>query len=187
MHPCTHLLLTTLAAVALNRQWGPRVLAFWAGGILADSDHLLWHAQQADRLDVRAAWAYFTSARQGARPAETLLLHRWPVILAGLACAPVLPRIGALAAGLAFHRLLDDLADRSNPWLYARRVRRRATLHRAVFRRAGYRCEACGAVGKLAAHHRVQREAGGRDTLANLVALCVTCHDRAHNRLTPAA
>lgn len=184
MHPRAHIVLTTLAAAALRRQLGRRALAFWAGGVLADSDHLLWHAQHSGRLDPAAAWTHFAGNGAGERPARTLPLHRWRVIIAGLALAPILPWAGALAAGLAFHRLLDDLDDRLGPGWRARPVRRRQALHRAVFRRAGYRCEVCGAADtKLQAHHRVQREAGGRDTPENLVALCVACHDRAHGRL----
>lgn len=195
MHPRSHFLLTALAAGAAGRRLGPRALAFWAGGVLADSDHLLWHAQHTGRLDLTAAWAHFADdgagddagdgddAGAGARerPARRLPLHRWRFIVIGLALGPRLPWVGAFAAGLAFHRVLDDLDDRFGPWWRARPVRRRQALHAAVFRRAGQRCEACGAAGvKLEAHHRVQREAGGRDTAENLVALCVPCHRSAH-------
>lgn len=184
LHPRTHLLLTTLVAASASRRWGPLAWAFWAGGVLADGDHLVWHARHTGRLDVRSAWAHFDGGGLGIRPAETLLLHRWQIILAGVALASVLPWVGAAAAGLAFHRLLDDLADRFGPWWRARPARRRAALHRAVFRRADDRCEACGAAGtKLEAHHRVQRETGGKDTLENLVALCGPCHRLAHERL----
>ncbi|MGQ9491780.1 MAG: hypothetical protein ACUVS6_14010 [Anaerolineae bacterium] len=86
-------------------------MAFWAGDVLADGDHLVWYAQRTGRLDVRAAWAYFDGNETGIRPVETLALHRWQIILAGMALALVLPWIGVAAAGLAFHRLLDDLAE----------------------------------------------------------------------------
>ncbi len=184
MHPRTHLVLTTLVAASARRRWGPRAWAFWAGGVMADADHLAWHARHTGRLDVRAAWAHFEGAGRGVRPAKTLLLHRWSIIVTGLALAPALPWVGAVAGGLLFHRLLDDLADLVGPAWRARAVRRRKVLHQALFRRAGYRCEACGATGtKLEAHHRVQREAGGKDALENLVALCVPCHRRAHEQL----
>lgn len=185
MHPRTHLLLTTLAAAAAGRRLGPLALAFWAGGVLADSDHLVWHARHTGRLDPTAAWKHFAGNDLGERPDGRLPLHRWRAVIAGLALAPIVPWIGAVAAGLAFHRLLDDLADRLGPWWHGRGARRRRALHQTVFCRAGYRCEACGAVGeKLEAHHRVQRAEGGRDTPENLVALCVPCHRLTHSKLT---
>lgn len=179
MHPQTHLVLTTLAAAALARRLGRLTLAFWAGGALADVDHLTWHARRTGRFDPLAAWAHFSN--NGEPPPGPLPLHRLPVIAAGLTLMPVAPLAGALAAGLAFHRFLDELDDRIGPWWRSRATRRKMAIHRAVYRRAGYRCERCGASGaKLEAHHRVQREQGGRDTLDNLIALCLPCHQAAH-------
>lgn len=47
---------------------------------------------------------------------------------------------------------------------------------RAVKRRAGGRCERCGAKGSLVAHHRVGLAQGGTDDPANGEALCEACH-----------
>ena len=160
MHPRSHVLLTSLVAAAARR-FGPPVLAFWAGGALADADHLLWHARRTRRLDPLAAWAHFAGEGAGERPEGDLVLHRWPVIAAGLALAPLSPWIAAFAAGLAFHRVLDELAGRFAPPRYSPSIVRRRELHRMIFARAGWRCESCGAAGvKLEAHHRVPR--GGR-------------------------
>ena len=48
--------------------------------------------------------------------------------------------------------------------------------------RDGYRCVACGfdLQCALAAHHRLPRDLGGRDTLSNLVTLCANCHKAVH-------
>jgi hypothetical protein len=179
LHPRAHLLLTTIAAAALARRLGPLTAAFWAGGALADVDHLAWHALRTGRFDPLAAWAHFSDNREP--PAGPLPLHRLPVIAAGLALTPVSPFLGALATGLAFHRLLDEVDERYGELWRGRATRRKMALHRAVYRRAHYRCEACGAGGvKLEAHHRVPRERGGRDAVDNLVALCVPCHQAAH-------
>jgi hypothetical protein len=181
LHPRTHLILTTVAASALIRRLGPLTLAFWAGGALADVDHLAWHALRARRLDPLAAWEHFSGDGNGEQPSGPLPLHRLPVIAAGLALAPLSPWLGAIAAGLAFHRLLDEIDGRYGPWWRGRGTRRKMALHRAVYRRANYRCEACGASEvKLEAHHRIPREDGGRDALDNLVALCASCHRAAH-------
>src|SRR5262245_29215896 len=47
----------------------------------------------------------------------------------------------------------------------------------AVLTRAGWRCQACGAGGRLDVHHVVKRAQGGSDfDLDQLVALCRRCH-----------
>ena len=48
--------------------------------------------------------------------------------------------------------------------------------------RDGYRCVACGfdLQCALAAHHRLPRDLGGRDTPSNLVTLCANCHKAVH-------
>ena len=53
---------------------------------------------------------------------------------------------------------------------------------RAVFERDHHRCVVCGFDLRcaLAAHHRVPRELGGRDTPANLTTLCANCHKAVH-------
>jgi hypothetical protein len=46
-----------------------------------------------------------------------------------------------------------------------------------VFRRARWRCQACGRGGALEVHHVVKRAQGGSDfDLDRLVALCPPCH-----------
>lgn len=39
-------------------------------------------------------------------------------------------------------------------------------------------CARCGTSENLHAHHKVPRALGGTDTVANLVALCASCHPR---------
>jgi hypothetical protein len=47
----------------------------------------------------------------------------------------------------------------------------------AILTRAGWRCQACGAGGRLDVHHIVKRAQGGSDfDLDQLVALCRRCH-----------
>src|SRR5215475_13176696 len=51
------------------------------------------------------------------------------------------------------------------------------TIKTAVLIRAGWRCQACGAGGRLDVHHIVKRAYGGSDfDLDQLVALCRRCH-----------
>ena len=50
-------------------------------------------------------------------------------------------------------------------------------IRRVAFRRARWRCQACGRWGALEAHHVVKRAQGGSDfDLDRLVALCPPCH-----------
>ncbi len=52
-----------------------------------------------------------------------------------------------------------------------------ATIRRVVFRRARWRCQACGHWGALEVHHVVKRAQGGSDfDLDRLVGLCPPCH-----------
>ena len=52
-----------------------------------------------------------------------------------------------------------------------------AAIRRLVFRRARWRCQACGRWGVLEVHHIVKRAQGGSDfDLDRLVALCPPCH-----------
>jgi 5-methylcytosine-specific restriction endonuclease McrA len=52
-----------------------------------------------------------------------------------------------------------------------------AAIRRVVFRRARWRCQACGRGGALEVHHVVKRAQGGSDfDLDRLVALCPACH-----------
>ena len=54
-----------------------------------------------------------------------------------------------------------------------------AAIRRVVFRRARWRCQACGRGGALEVHHVVKRAQGGSDfDLDRLVALCPPCHAR---------
>jgi 5-methylcytosine-specific restriction endonuclease McrA len=54
-------------------------------------------------------------------------------------------------------------------------------LRQQVLDRAGGRCERCGAVA-TDAHHVVARVHGGPDTMANLAAVCETCHQELHRQ-----
>ena len=52
-----------------------------------------------------------------------------------------------------------------------------AAIRRLVFRRACWRCQACGRWGALEVHHVIKRAQGGSDfDLDRLVALCPPCH-----------
>ncbi len=69
------------------------------------------------------------------------------------------------------------------PWTRANNVQPKPlgrpwrALRLRVFRRDGYRCQACG---RLCAHpecdHIVSRADGGTDELANLQTMCADCH-----------
>src|SRR5580765_3154901 len=52
-----------------------------------------------------------------------------------------------------------------------------AAIRRVVFRRARWRCQACGSWGALEVHHVIKRAQGGSDfDLDRLIALCPPCH-----------
>ena len=84
-----------------------------------------------------------------------------------------------------------------NTWRWPRSWSRKRPVERGAVaaRRAG--ADAAAAMGrgdrgrpgigasgvKLEAHRRVQRTAGGQDTIENLTALCILCHRAAHRAL----
>lgn len=51
-----------------------------------------------------------------------------------------------------------------------------------VCMRAGWKCEECGRVTEVTAHHKVLRSKGRDDTVTNLECRCRPCHDRSHGR-----
>ena len=53
----------------------------------------------------------------------------------------------------------------------------------AALRRAGYRCQQCGATGRLDVHHRTYARLG-REAAGDLVALCRECHEEIHEGAT---
>ncbi len=78
--------------------------------------------------------------------------------------------------GAAARRRIQDGGPRAigRP---AATLEQRATIRRVVFRRAGWRCQACGCGGALEVHHVIKRAQGGSDfDLDRLVALCPLCH-----------
>jgi HNH endonuclease len=51
-------------------------------------------------------------------------------------------------------------------------------LQRALYERAGNKCERCGSVHKLQINHRFPWSIGGEDTFDNLNILCFNCNDK---------
>ena len=55
-------------------------------------------------------------------------------------------------------------------------------LCRKVLERDGWRCQICGRTESLQVHHIQPRSLVGDDTAENLIALCATCHEKAHRQ-----
>jgi hypothetical protein len=78
-----------------------------------------------------------------------------------------------------------DVARLNNPELsgsqYQDPTRLDENLRMACLMRDRYTCQHCGKRnGRLEAHHIVFRQHGGKDTLANLLCLCESCHHELH-------
>ena len=54
-------------------------------------------------------------------------------------------------------------------------------LHRQVLERDGWRCQNCGSMRGLQAHHSKFRSQAGDDAEHNLITLCQACHGSIHN------
>ncbi len=180
MHPRDHLILSTIAAVAAWPLLGRRVLLPWAASLLVDLDHAPAYVEQQGLASPAAIWRYF---RNGQGDERQHLLHRWPLILAGLALAPLAPPIGLLALGLAFHRLLDDLHSRLGPgWRHRRwRLSAQGRQHARLHRRDGHRCRVCGAPAAAGAPlelHQLPGTYAASDD--GLISICPPCHRQLH-------
>ncbi|MER2598448.1 MAG: HNH endonuclease [Caldilineales bacterium] len=180
MHPRDHLILSTAAAAAVYPLLGRSVLLSWAASLLADLDHAPAYVSRQGLASPGAMWRYFRSGEGGE---QQHLLHRWPLILAGMAAAPLAPLIAWAALGLAFHRLLDDGHSRLRPawrrWCW--RLSAKGRLHAKIRRRDGYVCRMCGAFGVLQElHHIVPESQGGSNQPDNLISVCKTCHRALH-------
>ena len=57
-----------------------------------------------------------------------------------------------------------------------------AVRSRSVMYKAKNRCERCGRLTELQAHHKQFRSHGGTHTEENLEAVCQSCHDKEHKR-----
>ena len=55
------------------------------------------------------------------------------------------------------------------------------SLRQLVLRRDGWRCQSCGTMSNLEAHHKEFRSHAGDDSEENLITLCTTCHHDAHH------
>ena len=53
-------------------------------------------------------------------------------------------------------------------------------LHRQVLERDGWRCQVCGSMQHLQAHHLKLRSQSGGDVEQNLITLCAACHEQVH-------
>jgi 5-methylcytosine-specific restriction endonuclease McrA len=57
-----------------------------------------------------------------------------------------------------------------------------AKLQRQVLERDGWRCQVCGSMQNLQAHHLKFRSHSGSDEEQNLITLCAECHERMHRK-----
>ena len=67
-----------------------------------------------------------------------------------------------------------------------RRLRLDTTSYRElqwqVLERDGWRCQACGSMQHLQAHHLKFRSHSGSDEEQNLITLCTECHEQVHRK-----
>ena len=53
-------------------------------------------------------------------------------------------------------------------------------VRQQVLRRDGWRCQSCGTMSNLEAHHKAFRSQSGHDSEENLITLCAGCHAAIH-------
>src|SRR5260370_15141803 len=97
----------------------------------------------------------------------------------------VVARIPLPISSIVIEDVQIDIARLNDPTLRGSRyqdpTRLDENLRIACLMRDGYTCQQCSQRNvRLQAHHIVFSEHGGKDTLANLLTLCGTCHKRLH-------
>jgi 5-methylcytosine-specific restriction endonuclease McrA len=55
-------------------------------------------------------------------------------------------------------------------------------LQRLILARDGWRCQICGSMQNLQAHHLKFRSQPGDDVEQNLITLCTECHSAVHSK-----
>ncbi|RME83142.1 MAG: HNH endonuclease [Caldilineae bacterium] len=178
-----HIFISSVAALAVARRRAAFPWLAWGASILVDVDHYLWYGVQTGRVHPLRAWRHFRQEEVRVIPQGRLLFHHPAVlILLGLLGLRLRP-LQEVAAGVLFHNLLDEWNRLWRRATRAYRRRRRQKLQIIVFAREHYRCQHCGRQGPpLELHHRLPEALGGRNHPDNLLALCPSCHDRAHGR-----
>jgi hypothetical protein len=166
-----HVALSTAAALVLRPWAGRSVLGPWAASILIDADHYVWFSVRQRNASPLAAARYFGQAHPSNHPG-TRALHTHAALLAALLLAA--RRRGALnvALGMCLHVALD-----------ARHEVRMDEARKAALARDDHTCQACGTRGSHVETHL------WRQPLVlpsyqprNLVSLCASCHETAHQR-----
>ena len=184
MRPQYHVAITTVIAGGMVPKVKRFPWAFWLAGFLADVDHYVWFVWNKKRWHPLEAWV-ISRDEQERDGKERLFLHRWPLILLLLILGRKRRVLKEVSLGLALHRLVDDFSRWWPRWQYRRRRQRYYRHWYTVAKRAGYRCQHCGAVDTvLELHHVIPVAEGGEDRPSNMIVLCPECHRRAHVRLS---
>ena len=133
MLPPHHALATAALAVPLRaRGWTiPAIVGLFVGGVLVDGDHYLSYVWHTGDLSIRRAYAFHRAAYRS--PFDRRLHPGWPTLgvqrfrelhsfaAIGAVCAlsaivgRAAPVLRAVAVGLAFHRLLDEVSGWVHP------------------------------------------------------------------------
>lgn len=146
----------------------------FAASILIDVDHYLWFALVYRTLSLRDALRFYTQANPPRKP-EMKLFHQ-PPFLALLLFIAVFTRskwLWLIISGLLFHVSLDVIHGTQM-----------SRIRRVLHEEARGTCSACGLTGaKLEIHTlRFSRHIIDRYNLAHYVALCPSCHEKAHEK-----
>src|SRR5712692_8667144 len=139
-----------------------------------------------DRRKRRRARKWYRAPRWANRAASTRSGRLPPSVKTNVEeVIRIVARIPLPISSLVIEDVQIDIARLNDPTLRGSRyqdpTRLDENLRIACLMRDGYTCQQCNKRNaRLQAHHIVYREHGGKDTLANLLTLCETCHSRVH-------
>lgn len=166
-----HVVLSTIAAVALYPVLRRKVVVPWAASLLIDVDHYAWYTFAHGSLNPLEAVRYFNQA-QPEQHAGTRSLHS-PAALATLAAGGLVWKpLRLVLYGFLFHVGIDLF-----------HAQRSARARRLTLERDQHTCRRCGRADEtVVAHIWRQPKVLPSYRLEHLVSLCGPCHEVAHAR-----
>jgi hypothetical protein len=164
-----HIAVSTAGSLVLRPLLGRDAARLWAGSVLIDADHYVWHCLRKRRVNPVAAMRFFNEA-DAPQHRATRVLHSPVAPLAVLVLGTRRRALLPVAAGMALHIALDLLDQ-------GRMERARA----AALERDDHTCQMCGTRAWLVGTHlRRQPWLLPSYEPENLISLCALCHADAH-------
>jgi len=106
-----HSIISIILTVVLWPLYGPWALLAIVGGVLIDSDHVLWYWAKSNKFNIKKTYSYCQNVGQTANIKEYkqawMPFHSYEALLALMILSIIFPQSTPLLIGLLLHLLLD--------------------------------------------------------------------------------